>query len=342
MKNRIFLAACMLAAFFIFTACGEDPEARFARVMEQAASGDDKAAEEATGLILEKISPFCSSEAKIICDGRVIWMEEAGTVDILYPEKVSFKLPDPGLNSMRAVCSESAAFSDGQDICIFDGKGTLKRRFTAGSEKHPVMALAVKGNRVFFFREHSLYSVSGDDDPALLVQYSFSAPYSDFFYASIHMAGSRLGLILGVAGFYYFYLVDTEEKKILNTKVQMSSPEIYMGYDRVMHINGDTGKWAFSEFSCSEGKRKKFDVYSDLTSVYLFSDRIITERGSRFYTGDKSGREQKIPECLEITGACRNLVLIRYRGRIYGAKADLLSESVEKYASVLNRIGTGN
>lgn len=326
MGKKFICALILIGAVFLFQACVKTPEEKLMQTIEAAEKGKSGAAERLGDLMLKAAAINVFSDRGIFCDGNMLWTAEDGAINVLYPKKSSFKLFGEDMNLMRAADETSVVFSSGKELFVFDWGGTLAKRLPAGTEKAPVLAVAAAGGKIYYFAGSSIYwldSFGAEDAPKRFVKESFFPPYAKLFKAYMYARGNRLGLLLGVAGSYYFNVIDLPSAKTLNTKIRMSSPKLYLDEESVLHIFGNTGKWSLSRFWFESGRRSNYQQYKEIIDVEVFPDGLMVEAGD-FRLSRPGERDIVLPDIYRFLGACNGMPLIEYEGSMYALNADKL------------------
>jgi len=331
-KNFPYLAVALLffAALLQFTNCSKTPAEKFDIALKKASEGNGEAAKQIEKLLLLAASPQTFSGGGIYCDTEVLWEKNGGSIDILYPKKGSFKLQSSDMNSMRAVDNDNAVFSDGADIFIFAWDGKLKKRIKAGTKREQALAITTSGGTTYYFKNNKIYSVSENNEEKLFIKNTFVPPYSKLFNSYMYTKGNHLGLLLGVAGSYFFNVIDTEKQKVIATNIRMASSKLYLREDSVLYISGNTGNWNLSRFTFKTGTRKDYQRYKDIEDVEIFQNEIIIKNSSALLIGSAGKKDYAIPYKYEFKGACGALALIKYDNVFYGADPAKLYELIVK------------
>ena len=342
MPNKNFsysvIALFFFAAFLQFTSCSKTPDEQFDIALKKISEGNVEAAGQIEKLLLLAVSSQTFSGKEIYCDTEILWEKNGTTIDIVYPQKGTFKMQNNDMNNMRAVDDTNVVFSDGVDIFVFGWDGKLKKRINAGTKREQVLTLAVSGGVVYYFKNNKIYSASENNEGKLLVKNTFTPPYPRLFNSYMHVAGNNLGVLLGVAGSYNFNVIDMERQQVVATNIRMASSKLYLREDSVLYMSGNTGNWSLSRFTFKTKARKDFQRYKDIEDVEIFQDEIVVKRPSGLYIGAVGQKDYIMPNEYEFKGACGPLALIRYDNVFYGADPARLYELIIKVRDVRQKL----
>ena len=328
-----------IAAFLQFTNCSKTPAEKFEIALKKVSEGNAEAAKQIKELLLDAASPQTFSGGEIYCDTEILWEKSGANINILYPKKGGFKLQNNGMNTMRAVDDNNAVFSDGTGIFIFAWDGKLKKQIKAGTKQEQILALAVSGGTVYYFKNSRIYSVSEDSDEKLFIKNTFAPPYSRLFNSYMHIKGNTLGLLLGVAGSYYFSVIDTEKQRVVAANIRAASSRLYLREDSVLYMSGNTGNWNLSRFTFKTAARKDYQRYRDIEDVEIFQNEIIAKNSSGLRIGSAGKKDYAMPDEYEFQGACGPLALIKYGNVFYGADPEKLYELIVKTSDAQQEAG---
>jgi hypothetical protein len=274
--------------------------------------------DEVAVLLLTLSSHGVFNEAGASCDGNVLWKQSANAVKVLYPQQADFELLTGEMNLMRYAGPEDMIFSDGMDIFVFDWKGSLKNRFSAGEEKNAVEAISLHGSDIFFYRNSRVYRCPArSSSPELFVNDTFKPPYSGYFNAAFFQKGKILGLLLGIAGDYCFSSIDMESGRVINSNIRMASSKLSLREDGALYIYGSTGNWFLARFTFSSGRRELLQQYRDLVDVDVFDNMLIAEDGNGLWILRPGGEHHNIPFAYELKGACGRYAVMKYGASLY-------------------------
>ena len=336
LKTRYFtfVMPFLLVSLLLSVGCSKTPDEKFDTCLVKAAAGQPKALEQIEELLINAAIKETFPNEERYSDGKILWKKTGNDINILYPQKASFKMQNENMNLMRSVDSTTAAFSDEVNIFIFDLNGKLKKSFVAGTEKDPVQALTVSNGSVFYCQKNKIYQISETDDiGTVFVKDTFNPPYARLFNTAMYVNGNKLGLLLGVAGSYYFNVIDIEQKKTINTQIRMSSANLFLKEDSVLYISGDTGNWTFTKFQFASGRKNTYQRYKEIYNVDIFPNELIVEHGDGIYIGTSNKEDIKLPSTYVFKGQCGELALIQYKDFFYGidtAKLYSLLETTNK------------
>ena len=321
------LAGCIL----LFISCSPSPEEKFGSALERCRAGERSAVDEAAGLLMGLSSVEVIAETDAVCDGSVIWKKGASSVNMLFPQRADFGLLSGEMNLMRSAGSKYMAFCDGMDIFVFDWKSSLRARMAAGAEKSAVEALSLQDGDVFFFRDKRIYRATVE--PAsmeIFVNDTFMAPYSGYFNAAFFRNGKTMGLLLGVAGYYYFNSIDMEKGRVINSNIRMASSKLYMDEKSVLYIYGNTGNWSLTRFTFSSGRKENFQRYKDLVNIEIFSDMVLAEDSNGLWIARPGGENCNIPFGCELKGSCGRYAVMKYNGSLYCVDVEKFYDGILK------------
>lgn len=339
MRKQNHFAFCLplvLAILTIFSACLKTPEEKFENCLKKAAAGQPKAAQQLEELLLAAATVETFANGEIYGDGKILWKKNGSSINMLYPKNSKFNMQNENMNMMRAVDTANAVFCDGNDIFIFDLNGKFKKKITIGTDSNPVQALTASDGIIYYCQKNKIYQISETDETGVLfVKDTFNPPYTRLFNTSMYTDGKKLGLLLGVAGLYYFNVVDINKKKTVNTRIRMSSANLYLQENSVLYISGDTGNWALSRFYFNSTPKKLHQRYKEIYNVEIFPNELIIENGNGIYIGSSGKEDIELPNAYTFKGRCGKLALIKYGDSFYGVDTGKLYTLLTKTKQVM-------
>lgn len=343
MKPKVYIksALCLLLAAACFAiSCSKTPEEKFTQALAAATEGDVAARADLEGLLINAAAEATFAENGIRCDGSVMWVAYDDEVRLLYPRDSRFPMLAPDMNLMRGADNANVVFSNGIELFVFAWSGDIVRRLTAGTEKEPVRGVTVLNGSVYYFSNSKIYSLPLNDsaennEPKQFVKQTFVPPYTKLYNTYMYARGSKIGLLLGVAGSYYLNVIDTAAEKTLNTKIRMAAPKLYLDDDSVLHIFGNTGGWRLSRFWYASGKRDNYQSYKEINDVEILPNELMINTGDGYCLGKAlaKAKDIKLPAAYLFKGVCNGMALVEYNGVVYGLNAgkfyDMLTQAID-------------
>jgi hypothetical protein len=329
LNTRLLLAAtAFILAGLSFFSCSKNPEKEIDAALRSYAAGDSGSKTRLEELIL-KASAREAFSGEVESDGEMIWKSGSGDVKAVWPRQATFPLMSENMNAMRCSGAERVAFSDGLQIFIFDWKGNMLKYFTAGDDKKRVMALALSEGNLYYYRQNRIWRCPLDSpEKAAALEGSFSAPYSKFYNAALFARGSRLGLLLGVAGSYNLNIVDMRTGRSVMSNIGLAASRFCMTGDRLTYISGSTGSWSLNGISLETKKKDVYRVFRDLANAEMVPGMVMVEDGRGLWMSPPEKTPRRVCFAFSLRGRGGSLALISYRDRAYLVDAARLYELI--------------
>lgn len=262
-------------------------------------------------------------------DGIIYSMNDT-TLTAIYPKDFDIKA-DSGCDYLLSYdpASERVAFSGGTDIKIIDSTGSLIHSFSPdGSDKDKIKSILLRGDSLFYFINNNIY-IYNIARAEIAAKYEFFPPYkSEDYRVKIFYDSNSLGVVAGIAGNYYFSIIDIMTKSISLKNLEISSSKLFFSGNSVYYISGLSGRWTLNKITLPAKNKTVLTNFTSLRDIEFSRSGIVYEDKDNLWVLDYENHPLKTPFRFELTGGCGEKILIRYEDSYYVADTALFLQKI--------------
>jgi len=305
--------------------CSLDPERRLNKAIDRYVAKAPGAERDLADTVMEYISIDSIEGENLESNGKIIYSIEESEIELVYPVDISMIFP--GGTEIRQVdmSQEYFAMHDGLKFCIFGEDGDLLREETVGDEKNPVRALVIDDGDLIYYKNSYLYRYRINDmTSSTLIDETFPPPYVSYYTVQLYGINDRLCILAGIAGSYYFSIVNPSTGSIDLKNLKMSSSKHHTGADAIFYIAGSSGNWELIRFSRSAKNKKTIRKFSDIRDIELTPTGCLWENGDGLWVAEYGKEETRVPFAYLIAGKYKGRILLQYGRTCYFIQMDKL------------------
>ncbi len=317
--HKILFPILVIAILSLFISCIKDHDALLSKAISRYKAGDSTQLYEIEREIALSISIATFDTANLMSHSNIIFTTDRKSLNVLYPFKKKFF--DIPINDDYIFDADDTLFSstNGIEINFQNDKTDSDRTIAIGNEKNKIKAISIfKEKTIFLFNEKLYEWKNSAGEPEMIFKDLFNAPYAKFYNAIFNKSDKNLGLITGIAGSYYFSLIDVEQKKILIKNLSLSSSRIYFNNETIYFVGGSSGKWELFSYTITDKKKNSIRVFTDLVD-------IIPAEGGYFFENPKGiwcgGYDENAPVIIPFNikpfEKCGSYVIIEVNKKYY-------------------------
>ncbi|MBN1495197.1 MAG: hypothetical protein JXA07_00410 [Spirochaetes bacterium] len=297
--------------------CSLDPERRLNKAIDRYVAKAPDAERDLADTVMEYISIDSIEGENLESNGKIIYSIEENEIEVVYPVEISMTFP--GGSEIRQIDMSEAYFAmhDGLKFCIFGEDGGLLREETVGDDKNPVRALVIDGSDLIYYKNSHLYRYRINDmTTSTLIDETFPPPYLSYYTVQLYAINDRLCILAGIAGSYYFSIVNPSAGSIDLKNLKMSSSKHHAGADAIFYIAGSSGNWELIRFSRGAKNKKTIRKFSDIKDIELTATGCLWENSDGLWAAEYGKEETRVPFTYIIAGKYKGRILLQY-GKTY-------------------------
>ncbi len=317
--NRHAPRPIVLSLFMILLcACTMDPEKRLEKALDNFSTGQPDALD-ALQLELLRYGSKGSIDGKDLhSTGTVIYQTDEEGARIIFPSRIDLSMIGAEGERHIDMNDRYAVISDGRQLSIFDNRGSHIIDAAVGDEKNPVLNCTVDGETIIYYKDFTLYRYKiADNTSDALMPETFPPPYRKYYTVTFSRTGSLLGIAAGIAGSYYFNVVDLSEQRVVLKNLQTSSSKLHMGPDTIYYITGKSGAWQLTMWTLADKNKITLTRFTDIIDIELSAKGYIREHRDGLEISSYKEAPVRIPFKYELAGKYGEEILLHYKSRYH-------------------------
>ncbi len=313
MRSGILDKLFFLAMFFSLVSCSFDPEKKLDAAIERYLERDPGAVE-ALALELIRYSSIDSiAGTDCISNGNVLYSVDENDARIIFPSR--FELSMVGGDGIKHldVSGNFAVASDERRLSLFDSGGGHLDDIEIGDEKNPLLNCVIYSDAVIYYRSFNLYRYSiRENEEVLLLKDTFPPPYTKYYTVTFLKKRNLLGIAAGIAGSYYFNIVNLDDKNVVLKNLRTSSSKIHMDSEYIYYIFGNSGAWQLTRWAFANKDKKIVYRFSDIIDIELTGRGYIWQDTNGLHASGYEEEPIPIPFPYQLAGSYGESILLRH------------------------------
>ncbi|MBN2157982.1 MAG: hypothetical protein JW807_01210 [Spirochaetes bacterium] len=330
MNNYIvFILAYIVAFPLFFGGCSLDPDRKLNRALELYLEKKPDALNKLEVEFLNRVSTHSFRMEHLQSNGSFLFTADEDEIKIVYPAKHSLTLPDSEGIMHYDSNDDSAIVSDGIRISIFDDGDRLADK-TIGDKKSPVRSVLISNGSFLYYRNSTIYRylIAGESSEEFLKE-TFPPPYAKYYKVSMYLKDDLLCILAGIAGSYYFSIVNPASEKIILKNLSLSSSKHVMADNFVFYIKGNSGNWELIRYDIGTKSKHMLSKFTSIIDIELTDRGYLIENSSGLWVSEYGGEKTRLPFAYQLVGTCRGMVLAHYKDSYYLIDTTLLFEMIK-------------
>ncbi len=303
---------------FLTVGCSKDPVAVITRDIESYKEGNKSSFVDIEKDVIKHASIDSLKKVSLTSNGSVLYKMNGNKLVTVYPLKKSIKLNDEYEDLVISVNEEYTALCDTSRVIVYDNKERTVLNTVIGDTEKPVYAIALRDDNLFYYRDQKLFyqdlTLEKGDEYVTTV---FKSPYTKFYNVGLYQCGSFMGILTGIAGSYYFSVVDIPEKSVQVHNIAVSSSKIHMDCDCLYYISGNSGKWKLTRFDFNTKNKDFLKSFTSLVDIEITSTGAVYLDDSGLSVITHKGEKRSIPFQYDLTGKINDSIIMHYDGDLY-------------------------
>jgi hypothetical protein len=319
MKNTYMAIECILIIFLaFFCRCSLDPESRLNRAVEQYLEHKPGAIHDLEMEFLDNISIEKIKGSNLQSTGSILYRLDENDVDIVYPLKRSLSMNDGEGVKLVDLNGDYIVLSDGLRFCIFDHDGNRRNEETIGDQKNQVKSLIVIRDDIIYYKNFNLYrySIINKSSEKLLKE-SFPPPYANYYKVRLSAKGDLLNILTGLAGSYYYSIVNYETQSVILKNLGMSSSKHYTDATAIRYMAGNSGNWELIQYTVAAKKKNPIAKLKDIIDIEPVMGGYLWENRDGLWAAEYGKEKIRIPFPYQLAGTYKGRVLLQYKDYCY-------------------------
>ncbi len=321
MKEKLHPHGITIALLIVMLAsagCKKEPVEILTRNIEEYKSGEKSSFINIEENVIRFSSFDLMEKSSFSSNGSLLYHIKGKKINIEYPFEKRLRFPEEIENPRLSVNKEYSAVSDTSQVIVYDKKNRKVLDTVLGDEKEPVYALALRDDTLFYYKNQKLYYYDlALETGSEYVSTVFKSPYAKFFNASLYQCGSYMGIIAGIAGSYYFSVVDIPEKEVVVHNIAVSSSKIHMNCDGLYYVFGTSGKWELTRFDFNSKNKDTIMNFKSLVDIEITGEGAVYLDDKGLFIILHDGKKSSIPFQYELIGKVNDHVILLYEDTLY-------------------------
>lgn len=317
-KKYKFLGCSLLSVLLLLCRCSLDPESRLNSTIEQYLEKKPGAVQALELELLGNISIENVEGSNLQSTGNILYILNENEADIIYPLKRNLTMTDGEELKLLDFSGDYAVLSDGLQFCIFDGDGNHRIDETIGDKKNRVKSLIIIGDDIVYYKNFSLYrfNIINKSNEKLLKE-SFPPPYANYYKVRLYKKDDLLYILAGLAGSYYFNIVNCATQSVVLKNLGMSSSKHFTDTATIRYITGNSGNWELMQYTIAAKKKTSIAKLNDIVDIELAVGGYLWENRSGLWAADYGKDKIRIPFPYQLAGTYKGRVLLKSKDYCY-------------------------
>jgi hypothetical protein len=319
MKKKYKVLGCSLVSVLLLLCrCSLDPESRLNNTIEKYLEKKPGSAQALELEFLNNISIENIEGSNLQSTGNVLYILNENEADIIYPLKRNLAMTDGEGVKLLDFSGDYAVICDGLQFSIFDGDGNHRNDETIGDKKNQVKSLIIIGDDIIYYKNFNLfrYNIINKTNEKLLKE-SFPPPYANYYKVQLYKKNDLLYILAGLAGSYYFTIVNYATESVVLKNLGMSSSKHCTGTATIRYITGNSGNWELMQYTNNSKKKTSIAKLTDISDIELAVQGYLWENRSGLWAAEYGKDRIRIPFPYQLAGTYKGRVLLKYKDYCY-------------------------
>jgi hypothetical protein len=313
-KQRMAIGCILMALLALLCPCSLDPESRLNSAIDRYLEHKPDAIRDLEKEFLNNISIETIKGSNLLSTGSIVYSLDENDVDIIHPLKRSLSLNGGEGVSLVDLSDDHIVLSDGLRFSIFDSAGNRRNDETIGDKKSQVKSLIVIGDDIIYYKNFNLYRYSIiNKSSEMLLKESFPPPYEKYYTVRLYAKDNLLCILAGLAGSYYYSIVNYATQSVVLKNLAMSSSKHYAGATAIRYIAGNSGNWELVQYTVSSKKKNPIAKLDDIMDIELAVGGYLWENRNGLWAAEYGKDRVRIPFSYQLAGTYKGRVLLRYK-----------------------------
>ena len=308
-----------ISLFLIFHInCADNPDKILKKSIKSYQEGISGSFEKIESALLKKITLNSFNSTNLKVDSAALYFINENQINIFHPVNKSFSLADGEQIKHFTLNNNYCAITDEKLLSIYRTNGSHEKEIILGDKKRKIKAILSYEDMIIYYVENKLFSYDFTSDTTQqLTNDTFKPPYTKYYSVKFYPKENILGIQAGIAGSYYFSIIDLPTRKILIKNISISSSKLYMSSSHIYYIFGSTGNWELKKISLKSKNKSKINKFNDLIDIELTSHGLIYENSKGLWVSSYEMKSNLIPFKYRLFGKYKDLVVLKYKNKIY-------------------------
>lgn len=310
-----FAIYCLVS---LFSGCTLDPDRKLNDAIQQYNEKKPNAFQVLEKEFVYTISVDSVGGSNFQTNGSLLYKIKDNNAEIFYPVKETLTLTDGDAIKSIDHRGEYAVISDGLQFCIFDSDGNHRNDETIGDKKNQVKAVCIDGDDIIFYKNQKIfrYSIVHKSSDQLLKE-TFPPPYANYYQVRLDKHDDLLTVLAGIAGSYYFSIINLSNGSVLIKNTAMSSSKYHMSSDTIRYITGNSGNWEMMQYSIDTKTKKSLGKLTDIVDIELTGQGYVLLTSTGLWVSEYGKERKRIPFSYDLAGKYKGRVLLSYKDTYY-------------------------
>ena len=322
------IVTLILACAFI-QSCAKNHERALEKAVVDYKGGSTEAAESIALELIQSTAIYLSDSAILNTGKGPVYSRRKNKIDILYPDKVTIRVPEKDDLEYIASDRNHAAWSNGKSLVLHDlGSGSRKTIYTADPESL-IRGVFLYNNIVIYFMNYRIYSYDiRSGQHKLLINDTFEPGYKKYYSVYFQGHKEKVAVCVGIAGSYYISIINPMNSSIIIKKIKASSSRFHLDDDGIYYITGMSGSWRLTRYSLQDKNKDSIRSFSEITDIAVARGGCLFENALGLNACSYSGTDLRIPFEYTIAGKSGDRLLVRFEESLYAVDPDKFFRSV--------------
>ena len=312
---------CITASVFMLNGCIQSPQDKMEKGIALYNNGDTQKGKSSIedGLINSALIEKLNGKQISYAD-NVIYTRKKNILQIIYPVKANIEIDEKYDLLTYDAESKKLGISNGTEINIYDADGSLIKTIAPATDDQRVKGFTFVNDKIYYVKDRKIYSydLSTDSGSNVINNKLKVSAENDIYNARFFRTDSSLGIVIGIAGNYYFNILDLKNSKMTLTDLAVASSKLFFQNNEIYYIAGDAGKYSLVKFTIPSKTKDTLFEFKDLTDVEFFPSGALVEDNNGFGVIEYvNALNQKIPFDYKLSGQCIGNPVIKYKNYYY-------------------------
>ncbi|OHD65378.1 MAG: hypothetical protein A2176_15590 [Spirochaetes bacterium RBG_13_51_14] len=294
--------------------CSLDPEKKLNDAVEQYIEKKPGSLQSLEQQFIRAVSVDSVEKTDLHTNGTVLFTKDENSIKTLYTRNCTLTLDDGNEVKYVDLNNDYAVIGDELRFSLFDGACDHYFDETIGDKKNPIKSLVIDNGDIIYYKDYRLYRyhIMHRSSEQILDE-TFPPPYTNYFTVQLYVKKTVLCVLAGIAGSYYYSIVNTGTKSVVLKNINMSSSKHHTGDNAIYYIAGDSGNWNLAQWDMDKKSKKSLADFSDLIDIELTGQGYLWENSAGIWLSEYGKKGTRIPFNYELAGKYNDRVLLKYR-----------------------------
>ena len=328
-----------------FSSCLQNPDKDLDVAINNYKNGPIKNVAEIGKKFLNLIKKKEFNSKDLMQSNNVLFTIDNEAIHIHHPVRLTVKLLQMEKPEIIDINKNYLVLSDKNSVNILNNELDLIKSLPVGDKKKRIKAVKLINDKIIYYFDGRVFEYSiKSGEHGLLIKNRLKSPYKKHYEVKIFKKGTFVGVLIGIAGSYYYNIINYNKRLIAVQNLSVSSKKMLLTDKYLDYVFGSSGKWVLKRFKIAGKSKESLYLIYDIIDIELLTRGIIFENSSGLWMrehskGNIKSEKMLIPFKYRLTGKCDNLIILQYNSKSYLVDFERLNAKLKILKSKIPKIG---